>query len=252
MLRTCFVCRLFYEADRRPRLAARPENRPRRDLVAPVCCPRSIAAAASALLGRRLAALARRERRRRRRTRLSGRRRRARRGRGSPSGSAPGSGRGSMIARAIARPIHAQTVWNSLSSIIFTSVATTSATPSTAVIDRGRPAPHREPRPDDREELPDHDGDREERHVRAELRALVRGAPAAGALARLRRDRADPLPRREHLEEERDGRAAGSASRRAASASSCPSSRESTRLPEPAPRRCRRRYSPTAEVPTIV
>jgi hypothetical protein len=29
--------RLFYEADRGPRLAALPENRPRRDLVAPVC-----------------------------------------------------------------------------------------------------------------------------------------------------------------------------------------------------------------------
>src|SRR6185295_19555677 len=31
------LCRLFYEADRRPRLAARPENQPRRYLVAPVC-----------------------------------------------------------------------------------------------------------------------------------------------------------------------------------------------------------------------
>jgi hypothetical protein len=30
-------CRLIYEANRRPRLAALPENRPRRDLVAPVC-----------------------------------------------------------------------------------------------------------------------------------------------------------------------------------------------------------------------
>ena len=29
--------RLFYEADRGPRPAAQPENRPRRDLVAPVC-----------------------------------------------------------------------------------------------------------------------------------------------------------------------------------------------------------------------
>jgi hypothetical protein len=39
-VRSCshlLLCRLFYEADRRPRLAARPENRPRRDLVAPVC-----------------------------------------------------------------------------------------------------------------------------------------------------------------------------------------------------------------------
>ena len=31
--------RLFYEADRGPRLAARPENRPRRNLIAPVCSP---------------------------------------------------------------------------------------------------------------------------------------------------------------------------------------------------------------------
>jgi hypothetical protein len=30
-------CRLIYEANRRPRLAALPENRPRRNLVAPVC-----------------------------------------------------------------------------------------------------------------------------------------------------------------------------------------------------------------------
>jgi hypothetical protein len=30
-------CRLIYEANRRPRLAALPENQPRRDLVAPVC-----------------------------------------------------------------------------------------------------------------------------------------------------------------------------------------------------------------------
>src|SRR5438093_813520 len=33
------LSRLFYEADRGPRLAAQPENRPRRDLVAPVCPP---------------------------------------------------------------------------------------------------------------------------------------------------------------------------------------------------------------------
>src|SRR5438105_10676846 len=37
VLRTCFVCRWFYEANRRPRLAALPENRPRRNQVAPVC-----------------------------------------------------------------------------------------------------------------------------------------------------------------------------------------------------------------------
>src|SRR5436309_16106932 len=30
-------CRWIYEANRRPRLAAQPENRPRRNLVAPVC-----------------------------------------------------------------------------------------------------------------------------------------------------------------------------------------------------------------------
>jgi len=36
---------LFYEADRGPRPAAQPENRPRRDLVAPVCsCPRIVPA----------------------------------------------------------------------------------------------------------------------------------------------------------------------------------------------------------------
>src|SRR5437867_8056637 len=33
------LSRLFYEADRGPRLAAQPENRPRRNLVAPVCPP---------------------------------------------------------------------------------------------------------------------------------------------------------------------------------------------------------------------
>ncbi len=37
VLRTCFLSRLFYEADRGPRLAALPENRPRRNQVAPVC-----------------------------------------------------------------------------------------------------------------------------------------------------------------------------------------------------------------------
>jgi hypothetical protein len=36
-IRTYVVSRLFYEADRGPRPAAQPENRPRRDLVAPVC-----------------------------------------------------------------------------------------------------------------------------------------------------------------------------------------------------------------------
>ena len=30
-------CRLIYEANRRPRLATLPENRPRRNLIAPVC-----------------------------------------------------------------------------------------------------------------------------------------------------------------------------------------------------------------------
>src|SRR5215211_9056431 len=39
VLRTCVCSRLFYEADRGPRLAAQPENRPRRNLVAPVCPP---------------------------------------------------------------------------------------------------------------------------------------------------------------------------------------------------------------------
>src|SRR5436309_2493863 len=37
VLRTCFVSRLINEADRGPRLAALPENRPRRNLIAPVC-----------------------------------------------------------------------------------------------------------------------------------------------------------------------------------------------------------------------
>ena len=37
VLRTCVCSRLFYEADRGPRLAALPENRPRRNQVAPVC-----------------------------------------------------------------------------------------------------------------------------------------------------------------------------------------------------------------------
>jgi GNAT superfamily N-acetyltransferase len=38
-IRTYVVSRLFYEAYRGPRLAAQPENRPRRNLVAPVCPP---------------------------------------------------------------------------------------------------------------------------------------------------------------------------------------------------------------------
>src|SRR5438477_4987180 len=39
VVRTYVVSRLFYEADRGPRLAALPENRPRRNQVAPVCPP---------------------------------------------------------------------------------------------------------------------------------------------------------------------------------------------------------------------
>jgi hypothetical protein len=35
-------CRWISEANRRPRLAALPENRPRRDLVAPVCHSRRL------------------------------------------------------------------------------------------------------------------------------------------------------------------------------------------------------------------
>ena len=38
VFRTYVVSRLFYEADRGPRLAALPENRPRRNRIAPVCC----------------------------------------------------------------------------------------------------------------------------------------------------------------------------------------------------------------------
>src|SRR6185437_3172288 len=45
VLRTCVWFRLFYEADRRPRLAALPENRPRRNHGAPVCCDAPILAA---------------------------------------------------------------------------------------------------------------------------------------------------------------------------------------------------------------
>jgi hypothetical protein len=37
VFRTCIDSRLFYEANRGPRLAALPANRPRRNLVAPVC-----------------------------------------------------------------------------------------------------------------------------------------------------------------------------------------------------------------------
>ena len=37
VIRTYVTSRLFYEADRGPRLAALPENRPRRSQVAPVC-----------------------------------------------------------------------------------------------------------------------------------------------------------------------------------------------------------------------
>ena len=44
IIRTYVVSRLFYEADRGPRPAAQPENRPRRDLVAPVCVSASVAA----------------------------------------------------------------------------------------------------------------------------------------------------------------------------------------------------------------
>ncbi len=39
VIRTYLLFRLFYEANRRPRLAALPENRPRRNQVAPVCLP---------------------------------------------------------------------------------------------------------------------------------------------------------------------------------------------------------------------
>jgi hypothetical protein len=41
VLRTYVGSRLFNEADRGPRLAALPENRPRRNQVAPVCQPRN-------------------------------------------------------------------------------------------------------------------------------------------------------------------------------------------------------------------
>src|SRR5690242_10636241 len=46
VLRTYVSSRLFYEADRGPRLAALPENRPRRNQVAPVCVSSAIVAAA--------------------------------------------------------------------------------------------------------------------------------------------------------------------------------------------------------------
>jgi hypothetical protein len=57
VLRTYVESRLFYEADRGPRLAALPENRPRRNQVAPVCqfrncsrrCPVSWCARTSAV-----------------------------------------------------------------------------------------------------------------------------------------------------------------------------------------------------------
>src|SRR4029453_2618597 len=105
-----------------------------------------------------------------------------------------------MIPRAIARPTHAQTVWNSLSSIIFTSVATTSATPSTAVIVAvGQPRIERR-------------GQRTGRTSQITIgtaRSAMYGANAepqpSGALAPRGGARADPLPRREHLQEERDG-----------------------------------------------
>src|SRR5436190_23477099 len=45
VLRTCVWFRLFYEPDLRPRLAALPENRPRRNHGAPVCCLSPIVAA---------------------------------------------------------------------------------------------------------------------------------------------------------------------------------------------------------------
>jgi hypothetical protein len=45
VIRTCVSSRLFYEADRGPRLATLPENRPRRYLVAPVCVYAQIVAA---------------------------------------------------------------------------------------------------------------------------------------------------------------------------------------------------------------
>ena len=47
VLRTYFESRLFYEADRGPRLAALPENRPRRSQVAPVCVSSPIVAGAA-------------------------------------------------------------------------------------------------------------------------------------------------------------------------------------------------------------
>ena len=68
----------------------------------------------------------------------------------------------SMTARAIARPIHAQICWNSLSTIILTSTQTTRATERIGRDHGGRPAAHREAREEDRQQLPDDDGDREE------------------------------------------------------------------------------------------
>jgi len=44
VFRTYCWFRLFYEADRRPRLAALPERRPRRNLIAPVCRAQIVAA----------------------------------------------------------------------------------------------------------------------------------------------------------------------------------------------------------------
>src|SRR5581483_3866446 len=48
VIRTYVGSRLFYEADRGPRPAAQPENRPRRDLVAPVCSSAQCSLAACA------------------------------------------------------------------------------------------------------------------------------------------------------------------------------------------------------------
>src|SRR4029078_9502698 len=70
--------------------------------------------------------------------------------------------------------------------------------------DRRRPAPHRQSRPEDGQELEHEDRDREERGVDPEVGALVAGGPSALPGCDGGGRDADPCPRAEHREEERD------------------------------------------------
>ena len=225
------LCRLFYEADRRPRLAARPENRPRRDLVAPVCCPYRIAMSRRHALRRA---------------------RRARAGWASafppiPCTQAAETARRCAAATSSARSQERGGVADRWRVGCRRTLVSAARPPAVADADEGqqhhrerdretdpgpaglelvvldqlherrdreadaqqggddrrRPAAHREPRDQDGQELPDEDRKREERCVETEVRSFVPRRPAAFPLADVGRRDAHARPGREHLDQER-------------------------------------------------